>query len=1630
MVLSLLQDGHLIGFWPMNEPSGAPVFQNYGYTYGGRPSGISFNLHIHNADDGQDRYYSEWPGTNTIFNVESGVNYRGFLMQGSYDTEGNGVFDHANVLALGVGDRNSRVVSGYGDSAGSGITIGFWVMPTTDGYQQYLNTGNGKYEQARGNSVIYRGGDDIVLMAGVSGSLAGGAQFDAQEFGGPHRLTAYAYACDNKTVNPLTAANAAVVETPVESGRYTHITFSFEYVDGTNNVISIYKDGTLQSTATTSAEPSLNDANFSNAFWSIGGVTDNAAIGTFEYLSTTGFNKMVSGIYMFNRVISDAEVASIHNHGGFQTKDGRFPEPAQAIPLTDPGLVSYYGFWTHDYEDIVRNKAAAVVEQNIGNDAAVYPIPGPFNSIGLAKQDSPAFKTVASSGTLDGLVDNASFTIAGHFRFADSSIGVEYMRNMLMSLGSVGNSQTISISNSTAAFHVSQDDTNQQLLARFYPFGDGAARNVTELRSPYFQVGARMGLHVGIIYDDQTNGVALYAQGEQVASGTVDPYFRNTVTNVIGSGFPLCFLGGILDQDPDTWAANGSLNPAGANAGINSFAVFSRPLLASEMRYLAASGIDPSPLHRSPHDPRLQGYWPFSSFQLGDTHSQDLAANWRTFAGHMVFALSDQTWEDVQATDTGGPWYTIDVFGQARGDVPELASFGNLGATSGVFAVQGGSMGAQAVNTSDYDSSIGCFPTRYRPFEQSTNSDTNSPAKSIWTFEVTPSGAIPPLSDFHSRNDEFNAAILSFDDSDEPLKFYLTSINANNPDPQGADAGTGASGISIVVRSERSVLFTPLASGNLPYGVPTRVAFMIEKTNPYSTTPAATDTVRCRLYIDGVRVFERDVVQNSADIWGDDAAISLDAALQVGGNSIVSAPASPNNTPNVGLGDIYVRDVAFLRGTFSGDDLDYFVSSGIQDVAPLPGYTVQGASTAVSINDSDLRALWRFSGGQSGELDLTINSNDLTLLAKDIRDAGAFSNPNFQGAYSLRFLPGPLVNSNLGVRCSGITYGNQNITLNPVPFFAGSGVGHNPASDFSIAFRACPREFTASTVNDADVFIAYGVVPTTAIETGTNDNYSWCIYYSATEGVRFAGATNGGMYLSNIGNAAQANQIAVGCETSSAGQKDNTPEEFRQGILSPPHKDAFSHYVFTVDYTNDVVRCYMNGILVDTKRLLGGTIPQPTDPSARWLTFLAHQVEEPWAFDGNLLNNYSILTDVALFDRALTQEEALYLALNGVELAVGQPASGIIGAYVQGQDAGSGIIGGYHRGQLDASGIAGGYIPAAIISSGIAGGYVSGVVFGQGTLGGFVQGLDVVSGILGGWITGAELGSGIIAGYIQGTDTASGIMGGLIVGGVAANGSIGGYLLSKEIGSGILGGYILGGLQGDFDFDAGFTVEAIAAENFDAQLEIAKTIASDFDAKLVIFQDEAPPLVDIIVPDVTVSGLVPPFNQYFVAKASGQQGKTIDIARWNFGDFTPTVSASLSGSDCYPVQHQFTGSGFYVVRFEAIDSDGIHATATRIVNAASGVDPVIIGLSGVPRSGSAGLTVDFETTVDILPPGVSIVSQLLSYDDGQSTISFNPTHVYTEPGVYKPVWTVRDSRGVIWSDSLEAGNDFLLNGGF
>jgi PKD repeat protein len=220
-----------------------------------------------------------------------------------------------------------------------------------------------------------------------------------------------------------------------------------------------------------------------------------------------------------------------------------------------------------------------------------------------------------------------------------------------------------------------------------------------------------------------------------------------------------------------------------------------------------------------------------------------------------------------------------------------------------------------------------------------------------------------------------------------------------------------------------------------------------------------------------------------------------------------------------------------------------------------------------------------------------------------------------------------------------------------------------------------------------------------------------------------------------------------------------------------------------------------------------------------------------------------------------------------------------------------------------------------------------------------------------------------------------------------------------------------------------FRVRSFSSASFDAQVQVTATLAAGFDAQVIVYVSETPPQVSIVTPAATVSGTIIPWSQYFVGQAVPQHGKTIAKASFYFSDFTAPINVSASGNNLYALStnHVFGQSGIYVVRFSAIDSDGLHNSATRIIHLASGIDPVNITLSGVPDVGAAPLDVRFAQRVESAPLGVSVVANLLNFDDGQATISINPVHSYTEPGIYRPVWVIRDSRGFIFSDTLNVG---------
>jgi hypothetical protein len=1598
---NFLNDGSLIGFWPLNEPSGSPIFLNYSPARSHQPSGISFDFHVAQAESQAiAQVKSVWPGTTSIFNPASGTTYHGFMVQGYWKLGANSS-PYSRYLVMGNGCSQSREQTLAPNVAQSGITVGIHVYPNSDGYIRYYADSvpasfNGETEGARCHTIFTQkqhatlGGWQI----GISGALVNAAQFGSNI--NNSGLVAYA-SIERNTGAPV------VLRTPIESGRYTHLTFTFRYINGTADEIVLYKDGRVAASGTSNtgaggaSATTLANTTLVGRALAIGG-GDNANAGTNNYGGTCGWNHLVSGAYVFRRVLNEGEILDLHNGQTLQPLEGNVKTPIK-VELTDNDLLAYYPFRSVGWPDASKNYRPLIGSRDEGPPASFIPIPGPFKAGAMLQNGTtPSEFVTAASGLIYDMLNGRSWTV-GVVAGPTNALGRP--QNMILSMGSIS-TQTAgaptAITTSTFGMALTEITTPNRIRLSVYPLGDITASvfNIDAATSGFYNGVSH---HYGVAYDDGTKGIALYVDGHLQGSGTLAHSLTDQLMRLAGSGYPLMFTNGVTDGIADT-AAHGTFNAGGVDLFVGPIMIMGRALLPQELMYVAQSGIDLSPTFRTQYDSRLLGYWPCSDFKLDDVTVEDRARVWDPIPGNLTRGDTSYKWDTFYTIPS-----RLSQFG-TRTTPPELDGYGVLGISSGIFGVYGLSPAVATVaDAASARSSIGSFSQRYKPVNEPNDvSPQNVIGDFILSYEVTPSGNIP-LTPFgltaNATKFEFNSTLslygnLGAGSTGGELRSFLTTV----------DAAQG-SGVSLIFAARAGTFsaanYTGLVSGVLPYGVPSKVLFHSKFDAPYNqqVDTGGTTPVTVSLWINGVLVQARRMTSATARVWSNNAVdTTADTFFLEFGGEAGNDTIGTQITRDGGLGEIYMREIFLMRGTFDKDEVAALAASGIQ-TPTIAGYTSEPVKTQINIADQGLQGYWRFNGldgGGSGTTDLSLKGHHLTPLAQRKNIAGGST----VSTRSVKFMPGPLKNSDLLVEASGLTYAEATIgAANLVPPFAVSGASFDqPQDGFSVGFLMAKR--SSVTAADADIILAYGITGSDSVASTTVDfNRGWAIMADDDSDIKMVMSVGGGGYYDNVSNAAQSGQIVCGTFNAGTIYEDLTSfNNYLFGNPKTPRLDFWSHYCWTYDASEKELKCYVNGYEVDRTAtkfavdpLNGGPASGlnpivPVNPAVRMLTFLSHQNSGPWDFSAsNLTDESSIITDVFYMSRTLTDQEVRYVAMNGIDGADGTVVSGIIGGYILGSNQASGIIGGYQRGQDTVSGIIGGFDFGAFAASGAIGGYVSGVVFFN----------DAVSGIVGGYIHGSNLGSGFIGGYIKGADGTSGIF----------------------------GGFMLGGLVANMQFDGGFTVQAFAAKDFDSQLVLRKSTTADFDAKLVIFQAETGPLVEIIIPGSTENVLSAPFNQYFIGAASGTQDKSIVQTRWTFGDLTPAVSVAESGAGFYPVQHYYAGSGFFIAKFEAIDSNGIHGSATRIINATAGIDPVIISLSGVPRSGNAALTVDFTTVVNILPPGVALTASLLNFDDGQSTITFNPTHVYTEPGTYKPIWVVRDSRGVIWSDSLEAGNDFL-----
>lgn len=1601
-MVNFLNDGSLIGFWPLNEPSGTPFFKNYSPARSRRPSGISFDMHIAQAENqGFDQVKSVWPGTTSIFNPASGTTYNGYMIHG-YWKLGDDSSPYSRYLVLGDGSDQSREQTLAPNVAQSGFTVGFYVYPNSDGYIKYyadVNAGayNGETEGARAHSLVALrqfatlGGWEI----GVSGALANAAQFNCNI----NNSGLHAYVAIERN-----SGSPTVIRTPIESGRYTHLAFSFRYIDGQLDQLAFYKDGRLAASGVSNtgaggaSASTLANATLKGRALTIGG-SDNAVAGANNYSGTSGWNHLVSGLYFFRRVLHEGEVLDLHNGASLQPLSSNIKQPIK-VDLTDPQLLAHYPFRSVGFPDVSKNHRPLGSSQDEGPNGSYIVVPGPFGGGALLENGTTSGDVmIVPSGLVYDMLNRRSWTIGV---VAGPTAAAGRPSNMVFSFGSVSTITTTAGPGAIAAAtfgmaltEIGASPTISRMRFSAYPLGDitGSVFNIDIPNSGFYNGVPH---HYAVAYDDSTKGIAAYIDGHLAGSGTLAHSLTDQLMRLAGSGFPLLIGNGV--QNGLSESNLGLLNAGGNDMFVGPITIMGRALLPEELMYIAQSGIDTTATWRTLYDPRMLGYWPCSDFKLDDLLVEDRARVWNIFPGNLVRGDTSAKWEAFYGNARINPY-------NSRTTPPELESYGVLGITSGVFGVHGLSPGtANVTDAASIRSSIANYTQRYKPVNEECDlTPQNVLGEFVIGFDVTPSGTIPSTL-FGLTADgtkfEFNSTLSLFGNlagstANGELRSFLTTID----EPRG-------SGVSLVFVARGGAFAaaantTSLVSGVVPYGVPSKVLFHSKFDSPYNVNDetAGTTPVTVTLWVNGVPVQKRTLTSAVARVWAAGApnGTTDDFLLEFGGEA-GNDTLTTQITRDGGLGNIYMREIFLMRGAFAKDEIAALAMSGVQSPT-ITGFTPTQTTTQVTILDSKLEGYWRFNGldgGGSGTRDLSLKGHHLTPF-------GEQKNRNGQGTiatFGYRFLPGPLKDSDLEVQCSGLSYTGTSPGATPLPPFAVSGAFLNsPQNGFSVGFLMARRDGVAA--NSTNPMLTYGTLGSnTSSNTAIDFNRGWTILADAQNNTKMVMSVGGNGFYNNAANAAQSGQIVCGTFEADHVYEDLTRfNNYLFGMPRPPRLDFWSHYCWTYDATNKELKCFVNGIEVDRRGtnfnvdpLNGGPASGlnpivPVNPQARMLTFLCHQTDAVWKFDGTVNRDLnSVLTDVFYFSRQLTEPEVRYIAMNGIDGANGTVTSGVIGGFILGSIQSSGSIGGYSRGQDTGSGIIGGWTRGAFEASGVCGGYVSGLMFA------------------------AAPASGYIGGYLRGLDFASGI--------------IGGYIKGSDIASGIIGGFILGGLQGRMEFDGGFTIQAIAAKDFDSLLTLRKNTTADVDAKLVIFQAETGPIVDIIIPGSTVIASTP-YNQYFIGAASGTQGKTIAQTRWTFGDLTSSVTVAVSGNGFYPVQHHYQGSGYFIAKFEAIDSNGLHGSATRVINATAGIDPVIVSLSGVPRSGNAGLTVDYSMTVDILPPGVSISASLLNFDDGQSTISFNPSHVYSEPGTYKPIWIVRDSRGVIWCDSLEAGNDFL-----
>ncbi len=1296
--MAFINDGHLKVFSPLHEPSGTPVWFNYG-PLGNRPSGITFDWHVHTTADAQGNKIQPqaiWPGSTTEIN-SSGLPQLGYKVQGTSTLVNSALGPLEKVLVLGEGGFGSRQVPVVPSIAQSGFTVGFSVHPRSDGGANEVTTGTMTNELlSEHHALVAKSNATDGFILGVSGRLANDARgSDFADF----QLRAYAHVLQNQ----------GHLSTPIESDRFTHITFTYRYIDGTVNEIVLYKDGRVEASGVTTEELTKDNASFVDRLLTIGGSQTTTSL-TDGYSNATGWGHLVSGIYVYDRVLPEGDILQFHNQGGLQADDGIQPPGGTPSPvsLTDTKLLGYYPGISPGYIDISNRHNNLIAEFDEGDEAKCVYFPGPFGRT-MVKTTDPSvasqYAIMGGSGLMQEFADSPSFTIAGWFN-TQSTFPAAFEENIFCALGSIGTSDSLN-GVPTVGFIIGANSESNGIRFRTRLFNGGNGSDELTLSSSESNIWAGTAHHLAFVYDDQTQGASFYVNGELAESGTLAGSFQSVAQRLVGSGYPMTFLNGIPSDTIFDVSPASPDNTVAGNA-VGDITILGRPLLVDEIRHLGQSGIEIASVLRTPHDPRLRGFWQGTGTSDGDFLIQDKSQTFKGMPSHLTRAMAREEWDKIYATDSEGPELTRDGFRTTIDPV--------LGFTSGLYVVMGGTQGARnhggIADGGRRITSSSDLAQRFIPLHDSVA--TRSPrlnSELIWNFEVTPSGNVPPSRGMNQN--AFNSVIISqgeldfasasIEDREHRLYCYVTSIDASS-----------GSGISIVwmSRDNRDINRVPIVSGTIPYGTPSRIQLHAKPVHPFKNDTPESNDITFTLYIDGQQTHSRPITLGDSNYYDQG-----DFIVRFGGHGIpndFNVHTTDINTGEHGLGGNLVRNAAIMIGQFSPDDLDFFATSGIVD-SHTEGYTDGLVEEPISILEPSLAGYYRFGGFPSGVKDLSGKGNDLTGLAQQAAEDNVFASQD-NAAQNLRFVPGPFTNTSFVDRASGITYkGNTFTAANAIAPLALSGQRFtNPNLGFSISFWMAQRNDVGS--NDAQVLVSYGIVPDSVSDTTFNDS-SWAVIIDDFDNIKIMLSQHGAMPY----DAGVTTEDVVSCGFfRSKNISANTVETFKQGGFSPGHVDAWQHVGWSYDSDTDRIKAYLNGVLVDQQAVNPSGFHIPLQDASRLISFLVPQTGVlEWGVNRAAFD--AVITEFNYFNKPISQEQMLFLATHGVVGASGI-GSGLLGGFVHGSDTGSGIIGGYVTSLGEASGIIGGYVDAEKGSTAVLGGYFEGLQKGSsGIIGGYVN---------------------------------------------------------------------------------------------------------------------------------------------------------------------------------------------------------------------------------------------------------------------------------------------------------------------